>query len=246
MRHRDRCVRNVPIKTIIPNMITSGSVLCGVSSLIMTYHGNLIPAAVLICFAVVFDVMDGRVARTLGGSSAFGVELDSLADAISFGVAPALLMYATYIGIQGGLWGVLASAFFALCGVLRLARFNVSNAPSDAFSGLPIPAAGLTLAAFVIAGFPLTPLLAVAVMFFIGGLMVSSIPYCNAKKLKKQNVCRVRLFALTAFVVIAFIVLRQSAFLALALMYIATGLVRFDASVWLLGGDLNKAFKGRH
>lgn len=102
MRKRDRRVRNIPIRKIIPNMITSGSVFCGVSSLIMTYHGHLLPAAALICFAVFFDVMDGRVARSLGGSSAFGEELDSLADAISFGVCPAFLMYVAYIGIEGG------------------------------------------------------------------------------------------------------------------------------------------------
>ena len=94
MRKRDRRIRNIPISKIIPNMITSGSVFCGVASLIMTYHQHFVPAAVLICFAVFFDVMDGRVARSLGGSSVFGEELDSLADAISFGVAPAFLIYA--------------------------------------------------------------------------------------------------------------------------------------------------------
>ena len=105
MRRVDRRVKNIPIKTIIPNMITSGSVFCGVSSLILTAHERFIPAALLICFAVFFDVMDGRVARSLGGSSAFGEELDSLADAISFGVAPAFLIYNAYVGVESGIWG---------------------------------------------------------------------------------------------------------------------------------------------
>ena len=87
-KHKRKQVRNIPFRMIIPNMITSGSVFCGVSSIILTSHGKLLPAAALICFAVFFDVMDGRVARSLGGGSHFGEELDSLADAISFGVAP--------------------------------------------------------------------------------------------------------------------------------------------------------------
>ena len=140
MRRVDRRVKNIPIKTIIPNMITSGSVFCGVSSLILTAHERFIPAALLICFAVFFDVMDGRVARSLGGSSAFGEELDSLADAISFGVAPAFLIYHAYVGVESGIWGPLTASFFALCGVLRLARFNVTHvrpARSRVFRYLP-------------------------------------------------------------------------------------------------------------
>ena len=73
---------NILISKIIPNMITSGSVFCGVVSPIMTYHGHFVPAAVLICFGI-FRCNDGRVARSPGGSSVFGEELDSLADAIS-------------------------------------------------------------------------------------------------------------------------------------------------------------------
>ena len=234
MRKRDRKIRNIPISKIIPNMITSGSVFCGVASLIMTYHQHFVPAAVLICFAVFFDVMDGRVARSLGGSSVFGEELDSLADAISFGVAPAFLIYAAYIGIEGGVWGAVASSFFALCGVLRLARFNVMHVPSGPFQGLPIPAGGLTLAAFVIAKVPLTPLAAIAIMFFIGALMVSSVPYSNAKKLKKDNVNKVKLYGVVGILLISFVVLREKAFLAISLLYIFTGLAKIDVAEWVL------------
>jgi CDP-diacylglycerol---serine O-phosphatidyltransferase len=234
MRKRDRKIRNIPISKIIPNMITSGSVFCGVASLIMTYHQHFVPAAVLICFAVFFDVMDGRVARSLGGSSVFGEELDSLADAISFGVAPAFLIYAAYIGIEGGVWGAVASSFFALCGVLRLARFNVMHVPSGPFQGLPIPAGGLTLAAFVIAKVPLTPLAAIAIMFFIGALMVSSVPYCNAKKMKKDNVNKVKLYGVVGILLISFVVLREKAFLAISLLYIFTGLAKIDVAEWVL------------
>ncbi|MDO5562233.1 MAG: CDP-diacylglycerol--serine O-phosphatidyltransferase [Synergistaceae bacterium] len=237
MRKRSRRVRDIPIRKIIPNMITSGSVFCGVSSLVMTYRGQLIPAAALICFAVFFDIMDGRVARSLGGSSSFGEELDSLADAISFGVAPAFLMYVAYIDVQGGVFGVFSASFFALCGVLRLARFNVTHVPAGPFQGLPIPAGGLTLASFIIAKLPMTPAAATCAMLFIGALMVSSVPYCNAKKLKKHNVNKAKMYGLLGFVCLCFILLRERAFLAIALMYIATGLVRFDVAEWTLDND---------
>ena len=236
-KHKRKQVRNIPFRMIIPNMITSGSVFCGVSSIILTSHGKLLPAAALICFAVFFDVMDGRVARSLGGGSHFGEELDSLADAISFGVAPAFLVYSAYIGPDTGIWGPLAASFFALCGVLRLARFNVTHVPAGPFQGLPIPAGGLTLAAMVIAGAPVTPLVAICAMCFIGALMVSSVPYCNAKRLNKHNVNnvnKVKLYGMTTFIVLCFVVLREKAFLAVALMYIISGLVRFDGAAWIM------------
>lgn len=234
MRRVDRRVKNIPIKTIIPNMITSGSVFCGVSSLILTAHERFIPAALLICFAVFFDVMDGRVARSLGGSSAFGEELDSLADAISFGVAPAFLIYNAYVGVESGIWGPLTASFFALCGVLRLARFNVTHVPAGPFQGLPIPAGGLALASIVIARLPITPLVAMSAMCFVGALMVSSVPYCNAKKLKKSNASRAKLYGLMTFIALCFFILREKAFLAMAVMYIISGLVKFDGAEWIM------------
>lgn len=230
----------VRMRVIIPNMITSASVFCGVSSLIMTYHDKFIPAAVLIFCAAFFDLMDGRAARRLGGGSHFGEEMDSLADAISFGVAPAFLMYARFIGIEAGVWGAIAAAFFALCAVLRLARFNVVHVPEGPFQGLPSPAGGLTLVSFVLAGYPLTPLLAITVMFFTGALMVSSVPFCNAKKLHKHNVNKIRMNAVKSFLFISFLLLREKAFLVFALVYISTGLLRFDVSAWVRLDDVGE------
>lgn len=231
---KNKTRRKVPMRVIIPNMITSASVFCGVSSLIMTFHHKFIPAAILIFCAAFFDLMDGRAARRLGGGSQFGEEMDSLADAISFGVAPAFLMYATFIGIEMGIWGAVAASFFSLCAVLRLARFNVVHMPTGPFQGLPSPAGGLTLVSFVLAGFPLTPLFAIAIMFFTGGLMVSSVPFCNSKKLHKHNVNKVKMNILRSLVVICFLILRERAFLAFAATYIAIGLLRFDVSSWVM------------
>jgi CDP-diacylglycerol--serine O-phosphatidyltransferase len=213
-------------------MITSGSVLCGMSSLILTYERHFLPSALVLIMAVFFDYMDGKVARSLGGSSAFGEELDSLADALSFGAAPAFLVYARYIGTDGGVYGAIAAAFFALCGVLRLARFNVTHVTGP-FQGLPIPAAGMALASMVIGGVPLTPFLAMIAMAGLGALMISTIPYGSLKLLRKGNVNRRRALILTGIIISCFIMLREKAFLTLIGIYIASGPLRFDWGAWL-------------
>lgn len=232
MRRRKERVRTIPFNKIVPNMITSGSVLCGMSSLILTYERHFLPSALVLIIAVFFDYMDGKVARSLGGSSAFGEELDSLADALSFGAAPAFLVYARYIGLEGGIYGAIAAAFFALCGVLRLARFNVMHVVGP-FQGLPIPAAGMALASVVIGGIPLTPGLAIISMAGLGTLMISTIPYGNLKLLRKGNVNKVRVGLLMCLVMSCMVFLREKALLALIGIYIASGPLHFDWGVWL-------------
>ena len=229
---RRRRVRNIPFNKIVPNMITSGSVLCGMFSLIMTYQRYFLPSAILLVLAVFFDYMDGKVARSLGGSSAFGEELDSLADALSFGAAPAFLIYAKYIDIEGGMPGVLATAFFALCGVLRLARFNVMHVVGP-FQGLPIPAGGLALASLVIGGIPLPPKIAASAMTALGVLMISAIPYGNLKLLRKGNVNKIKSLALGVLILSCFAILREKALLALIGIYIASGPLGIDWGAWL-------------
>ena len=239
MRLRRRRVKEIPFRKIIPNMITSGSVLCGMFSLMLTYNRHFLPSAMVLVIAVFFDYMDGRVARSLGGSSSFGEELDSLADALSFGAAPAFLIYAKYIGLSLGMLGAFGAAFFALCGVLRLARFNVTHVVGG-FQGLPIPAGGLGLASIVIADIPLTPHLAIATMAGLGCLMISTIPYGNLKLLRRGNVNKKKALLLTGIAVSCFILLREKASLALISIYVASGPLRFDWGVWLAldpGGD---------
>lgn len=231
MRRRKR-IKEIPFNKILPNMITSGSVLCGMFSLMLTYQRLFLPSALVLIIAVFFDYMDGKVARSLGGSSAFGEELDSLADSLSFGAAPAFLIYAKYIGLEGGTFSLFATAFFVLCGVLRLARFNVTHVVGP-FQGLPIPAAGMGLASLVIADFPLTPKLAMAIMLALGGLMISTIPYGNLKLLRRGNVNRAKAALLAAVFVSCFALLQERGFLALAAIYTASGPLHFDWGVWL-------------
>ena len=130
---------------LVPNFITTANMFCGFYSLICTLHRDFIPAAWALVLAGIFDMLDGRIARLAKATSQFGVEYDSLSDLVSFGVAPAILLY------QWGLEpydkvGWFVGFFFMACGALRLARFNVNNTvvPKNYFQGLPIPmAAGM-------------------------------------------------------------------------------------------------------
>ena len=171
------------MKTLVPNMITCGNMLSGMLSLVLAFHGHFVPASWLVFFAVFFDFMDGKMARKLGGSSSFGMELDSLADVVSFGVAPAMIIYSVYLKGFFGVTGALVAAFFALCGALRLARFNVHHVDGS-FQGLPIPAGGHLLVSFVVAGIHLPPVLMALLVTAAGFLMISSVPFGNLKALK--------------------------------------------------------------
>ncbi|MBR6902036.1 MAG: CDP-diacylglycerol--serine O-phosphatidyltransferase [Synergistaceae bacterium] len=221
------CFRN-----ILPNMVTSGNLLCGLFSLMMTLHGKYVVAAWLVFFAVLFDGFDGKVARMLGGGSQFGLEFDSLADLVSFGVAPAILLY--QVSVRNlNLFGVAAACFFALTVALRLARFNVVHVPGP-FQGLPCPAGGLFVSSFVIAKLNLPPVAMALILFAVGSLMISSIPYANMKKLTKKTADRRKCFALLSLFALSFVFLKSSAPLFLFAIYIISGLIKFDWGQWIL------------
>ena len=234
LRHRrTRERRPLEFRQIAPNMVTSGNLLCGLFSLMLTLGGRTVPAAWLIFFAVVFDGLDGKVARMLGGGSQFGLEFDSLADLVSFGVAPALLLYQVSLRGFYGLLGPSVACFFALCVALRLARFNVVHVPGP-FQGLPCPAGGLFVASFVLAGVELPSAAMSVVLAGVGLLMISSIPYANLKKLTKRSADGRKCLVLFSLFVISFVCLRGTAPLFLFSLYIVSGLIRFDWGSWLL------------
>lgn len=130
----------------LPNFFTSMNLVLGFLSILAAVEGRVERACWTILLASIFDMLDGRVARLTNTTSKFGVEYDSLCDLVSFGVAPALMMYFAALQPFGRL-GVLAALIFALCGALRLARFNVMAEvlPKSYFQGLPIPMASTTL-----------------------------------------------------------------------------------------------------
>src|SRR6185503_9572109 len=174
---------------ILPSLFTTGNLFLGFWAMVRTLHGQYQEAAPLIGWAILLDLLDGRIARMTGTSSEFGGELDSLADVISFGVAPALLAYAWGFGSLPRV-GWLAAFLFVVCGTLRLARFNVQRHVVDGryFVGLPIPAAAAQVAAWV--NFHTQPLSgraqampALALVITLSFLMVSTIRYHSFKKL---------------------------------------------------------------
>ena len=127
---------------LLPSAFTAGNIFCGFYSLIQSYRGDYYTASFLVICAGLLDFFDGKVARFSGTESSFGVEFDSLADIISFGIAPAFLLYSVYLQ-SGGEWSWLISFIYVLCGALRLARFNVETKGGEKseFKGLPIPIA---------------------------------------------------------------------------------------------------------
>ena len=136
---------------LLPNFFTAASIFAGIYSMIAAVDGHFVFAAWMILLSLLFDGLDGRVARLTNTCSRFGVEFDSLADIIAFGAAPAMLIY-LYVGHDYGRYGVLVSALFVIFGAIRLARFNVMTAQTEpsVFIGVPIPTAATFVAVQVL------------------------------------------------------------------------------------------------
>ena len=218
---------------VVPSVLTIGNLLCGWAAITHTTRGDLGGAAPFIALAIVFDVLDGRVARLTGTTSALGAQLDSLADLVSFGVAPALLAYRWGLQPLGALGWVTAGGFLVAAAV-RLARFNVhADAPDDDgryFRGLPSPAAAALVAATVLVapdGLDTVrqSLLAVAVTAGPAVLMVSTLRFRSFKGMSRPAAGTYRLAA-AALVAGAFAVSRpHEAFLVAAYAYLTSGFI---------------------
>src|SRR3989338_6599526 len=186
-------------QVLAPSLLTVGNMACGFYALLSAHQGEFVSAATGILAGIVFDALDGRVARLVHGESTFGVEFDSLCDFLTFGIAPAHMMYA-FILKDYGVWGYPMAFIFALCGALRLARFNAvahdtAGGRKTHFSGLPIPGGAGLLASFVLLyqiveegrpahtwkilmdQIPYLYGLAPAFVLIIAFLMISTIPY---------------------------------------------------------------------
>ena len=195
-RERHSRLRDQSINRLIPNMLTVMALCAGLTSMLYALQGRWEPAVIAIVAAGVLDGLDGRIARLLNGQSKFGAELDSLSDFISFGVAPALLLYQWQLAQLKGLgWAVTMA--FAVCCALRLARFNTKLDNTDLpawtsrfFVGVPAPAgAGLALIP-VMATFELGPgyldhpFFVGAVELVVALLMVSRLPTYSIKRIR--------------------------------------------------------------
>lgn len=172
----------------LPNSFTAFNMACGFTSVILAINGNFYLASILLLLGAIFDSVDGRVARLTGTQSAFGEQFDSLSDVVSFGIAPAFLMYIKFFEGLGRL-GVVVSFIYLLCGALRLARFNanIDKVSSDFFQGLPIPGAALAIIGFILftTEYPINfnmTYIAAGYMFVFSFLMISNIPFASFKK----------------------------------------------------------------
>jgi len=191
---------------ILPNLFTLSSIFCGFDAIVActtadgrgeTSAEDFYRAALLIVFAMFFDIIDGRVARLTRTQSAFGVQIDSLADVVSFGVAPAILVYRWSLHSLGTT-GLFVSFVYLACGAIRLARFNVlAMAPSGApkkpgkhIVGLPIPGAAGLLVSIIVANFAVTgnlqssAELILGVVLALSFFMVSTVPFRSFKDVK--------------------------------------------------------------
>ena len=179
---------------LVPNLITLGAICSGLTAVRLAWESRFELAVIAIVFAAILDALDGRVARILKSSSSFGEQMDSLADFVNFGVAPALVMYLWVLKDMRTLgWAVALS--FAICGCLRLARFNVMledpDKPDwsvDFFTGVPSPAGALlALLPLYLGQLGLERGIGVAAfsgvyLLFVGFLMVSSLPTWSGKR----------------------------------------------------------------
>lgn len=176
---------------ILPNLFTAGSIFSGILCLIFASKGEFTTACYLVLVSMFLDGLDGRVARLTGTSSKFGVELDSLADIVVFGVAPAMLLY-FYTGNYYGRYGMAISAVFVVFGAIRLARFNIThNDEPNYFIGLPIPSAAVILVFWILFDIQYSlfasqkmGFILLILAFLLGILMVSNIRYSSFKKTK--------------------------------------------------------------
>jgi len=215
---------------ILPNLFTTGNLFCGFWAIISVFQEKFFYAAIAILLAAVFDVLDGKVARLSGATSKFGVQYDSLADLVSFGVAPAVLAFSWALR-EYGRFGWLAAFLFVVCGALRLARFNVMSASGETkfFKGLPIPAAASMIALTILLYLRLVEtgwvkdIVVLAMIYVLAFLMVSNMRYSSFKEL---DLARRKPFSIFMFVVLSMIVIVMEPVIVLfvfVLAYICSG-----------------------
>ncbi|MCM3713795.1 CDP-diacylglycerol--serine O-phosphatidyltransferase [Halalkalibacter oceani] len=167
----------------IPNMFTQGNLYCGFLSIGFAANGQFNNAAILILIGMMLDSMDGRLARMLKADSQLGKELDSLADVVTFGVAPSFLMYYTYF-YQFGLLGLAVAGLFPLFGAYRLARFNIGSPKQSTsyFIGVPITAAGGILALLTLFGNHIPQIITTVIFTALCFLMISKLRIPSLKE----------------------------------------------------------------
>jgi len=201
---------------ILPNILTLANIFCGYLAIITIVDGKLIMGAWLIILAAFFDALDGKVARITRSFSHFGLELDSIADIVSFGVAPSFLMYEIYFQ-DFGLWGVVLSFIPLFCGAFRLARFNIQTSlengnRKEGYNGLPIPFYAVVISSYIIFNYDIweelrfSPSLTMLTIFLsllmISNVQFESFPRIHFSESVTENLMSVFLLAILVGIVL--------------------------------------------
>jgi CDP-diacylglycerol--serine O-phosphatidyltransferase len=236
-------LREIPLRMMVPNLITVLAICAGLTGIRLAFEGRYELAVAMVLVAAFLDGIDGRIARMMRATSNFGVQMDSLADIVNFGVAPALVLY-VYVLDQARSLGWIAALIFAISAGLRLARFNVMvdrpNKPkwlSEYFVGVPAPAGALLVMLPVYLGFlgiDATPAYAYASAIYtvlVGYLLVSRIPVWSGKA---QGVIRRENALPFILVVVVYVALLMSftweVLAATSVLYLCT--IPFGARAW--------------
>jgi CDP-diacylglycerol---serine O-phosphatidyltransferase len=218
----------------IPSLFTVLNLFCGFLSIINASAGNIEAASMFIIYAGLFDAFDGVVARFTGTSSKFGVELDSLADMVSFGAAPSFILYKAYFYHLDGL-GIAVASLVMIFAALRLARFNTQLVGFDKnyFTGVPAPLAALTISSFFLFYFNInfntgtSAIFAFILALLLPALMLSKFRYDTTPKLSGREVKKHPVKFIIIFLVIVLIVVtRGDGLFAFCLFYLSTGIFR--------------------
>jgi CDP-diacylglycerol---serine O-phosphatidyltransferase len=214
---------------ILPSLFTTGNVFCGFYAFVAVLNENYYYSAWAIAAGMIFDMLDGRIARLTKTTSAFGEQYDSLADIITFGMAPAFLAYSWVLKPFGRL-GWMAAFLFLLCAALRLARFNVTKPEirSEHFIGLPSPAAAVVIASIVIAfenlfATRINPFIMVMVVYSLAFLMVSNIKYPAFKRLNFKKRVAFSRFLFVILIIYVLVTIPRVALFILGITYAVIG-----------------------
>ena len=217
--------------SLLPNLITSASLFGGFYSIIASLDGNYERAAIAIIISAVLDGLDGRIARLTGSSSKFGVEYDSLADLVAFGLAPGVLVF-TWALRPFGRYGWLAAFLYVVCGALRLARFNVqiTTIESKRFNGLPIPAAAAMVCTAVLMFFHIgrgeemvKHVTVLILIYALAFLMISNVKFYSFKELNPSQRMPFRLLVGLVFLLIVIAAQPVVMLFVLTLGYVISG-----------------------
>ncbi len=213
---------------ILPSLFTVGNIFCGYYAIIATMNGRYDAAAMAVGIAIVLDMLDGRIARLTNSATGFGLQLDSLADLVSFGIAPSILAFVWGMTAVNHRLAWIAAFTFTICGATRLARFNIQAGNLRHFVGMPIPAAGGTIAAIV--HFFVEPatdrtagIAMVCLVFLLSFLMVSTIRYSSFKALTLGRKSHLTILFIALLVALIYNYSRWT-LLIIALTYLISGL----------------------